>query len=80
MRDHRVVEVVRVGVVAEVGAVWNPVTSKDGWFGMPDNCAIDGEGRLWIATDGNSLQDTGRADAVFFFRIAIGKETLRCCF
>jgi secreted PhoX family phosphatase len=51
--------------VAAVGATFNPATSKDGWFGMPDNCAIDAEGRLWIATDGNSLPATGRADGVW---------------
>lgn len=51
--------------VTEVGATFNPATSKDGWFGMPDNCAIDAEGRLWIATDGNSLSTTGRADGVW---------------
>jgi len=51
--------------VAEVGATFNPATSKDGWFGMPDNCAIDAEGRLWVTTDGNSLSTTGRADGVW---------------
>ena len=40
--------------VAEVGATFSSATTKDGWFGMPDNCAFDAEGRLWIATDGNS--------------------------
>ncbi|MEL6962357.1 MAG: alkaline phosphatase PhoX, partial [Pseudomonadota bacterium] len=74
--------------VAEVGAVWNPATSKDGWFGMPDNCALDSEGRLWIATDGNALDKTGRVDGVWaletdgdargtskhFFRVPVGAE------
>ncbi|KIN72047.1 Tat pathway signal sequence domain protein [Sulfitobacter guttiformis KCTC 32187] len=32
--------------VAEVGAVWNPETSANGWFGSPDNAAIDADGRL----------------------------------
>ena len=32
-----------------VGATFNPATSKDGWFGMPDNCAVDSLGRLWIS-------------------------------
>ncbi len=27
--------------IAEVGAAFNPATSKDGWFGMPDNVALD---------------------------------------
>lgn len=51
--------------VALVGASFNPATSKDGWFGMPDNCVVDAEGRLWIATDGNSPKATGRADGVW---------------
>jgi secreted PhoX family phosphatase len=51
--------------VAAVGASFSSATTKDGWFGMPDNCAIDGEGRLWIATDGNSDKETGRADGVW---------------
>lgn len=32
---------------------------------MPDNSMIDARGRLWIATDGNSPQATGRADGVW---------------
>lgn len=51
--------------VATVGATFNSRTTKDGWFGMPDNCAIDAEGRLWIATDGNSPTRTGRNDGVW---------------
>jgi len=51
--------------VAAVGASFNPATTADGWFGMPDNCAIDVMGRLWIATDGNSPKATGRADGVW---------------
>ena len=51
--------------IAAVGATFNPATSKDGWFGMPDNCAIDALGRLWVATDGNSPRATGRADGVW---------------
>jgi hypothetical protein len=27
--------------VAEVGATFSTETSKNGWFGMPDNCAVD---------------------------------------
>ena len=37
--------------IAEVGALWHPDTSASGWFASPDNCAIDAQGRLWIATD-----------------------------
>jgi secreted PhoX family phosphatase len=51
--------------VAAVGATFNPATSQHGWFGMPDNCAVDHMGRLWIATDGNSGARTGRTDGVW---------------
>ena len=51
--------------VAAVGATFNPNTTKDGWFGMPDNCAVDAQGRVWIATDGNSPAKTGRADGLW---------------
>ena len=34
-----------------IGAVWNPATSENGWFSAPDNCAVDPDGNLWIATD-----------------------------
>jgi secreted PhoX family phosphatase len=51
--------------IAAVGATFNPATTKDGWFGMPDNCAVDSLGRLWIATDGNAPSKTGRADGVW---------------
>jgi secreted PhoX family phosphatase len=51
--------------IAAVGATFNAATTKDGWFGMPDNCAIDALGRLWIATDGNSQSRTGRSDGVW---------------
>jgi hypothetical protein len=74
--------------IAAVGATFNPATTKDGWFGMPDNAAIDALGRLWIATDGNSLSRTGRSDGVWametegaargtsklFFRVPNGAE------
>ncbi|NTA59897.1 PhoX family phosphatase [Agrobacterium tumefaciens] len=51
--------------VAEVGATFSPATSRHGWFGMPDNCAIDSDGRLWVATDGNSAKVTGRTDGLW---------------
>jgi secreted PhoX family phosphatase len=74
--------------VAAVGATFHPNTSRDGWFGMPDNCAVDAQGRLWIATDGNSPSRTGRADGLWametegdqratsklFFRVPSGAE------
>jgi len=64
-----------------VGASFNPATSANGWFRMPDNSAIDAEGRLWIATDGNSPAATGRADGIW----AVDTEgpargTTRCFF
>lgn len=49
--------------VAEYGAVWNPLTTVNGWFGSPDNCAIDPQGRLWVSTDGN--ESTGAADGIW---------------
>ena len=51
--------------IAAVGATFNPNTSKDGWFGMPDNCAVDSMGRLWISTDGNYPNCTGRSDGLW---------------
>lgn len=51
--------------IAAVGATFSSATTKDGWFGMPDNCAIDAQGRLWIATDGNNPKATGRADGLW---------------
>ena len=74
--------------IAEVGASFNPNTTANGWFGMPDNCAVDAAGRLWVTTDGNNLGDTGRTDGVWametegelrgtsrlFFRVPIGAE------
>ena len=53
--------------VAEVGATFSPATSKDGWFGMPDMCAIDADGRLWIGTDGMNAKSAGRTDGLYAF-------------
>jgi uncharacterized protein len=71
-RDHSAAEftwevLVRCGdpSIAAVGATFNPATTKDGWFGMPDNCAVDWMGRLWVTTDGNSEARTGRNDGVW---------------
>jgi hypothetical protein len=74
--------------VAAVGATFNPATSSDGWFGMPDNFAVDAIGRLWVATDGMGPRTTGRSDGLFaletegalratsklFFRCPVGAE------
>jgi secreted PhoX family phosphatase len=51
--------------VAAVGATFSSATTRDGWFGMPDMCAVDNRGRLWIGTDGNSQSATGRADGLW---------------
>ena len=74
--------------VAEVGATFSSETSEDGWFGMPDNCAVDAAGRLWISTDGNDAASTGRTDGLWaletqgegrgtsrlFYRVPVGAE------
>ncbi|MDF2996925.1 MAG: hypothetical protein K0R27_2562 [Xanthobacteraceae bacterium] len=74
--------------VAAVGASFSTDTTKNGWFGMPDNCAVDAAGRLWVATDGNNPKDTGRTDGLWavdvagearatsklFFRVPVGAE------
>ena len=74
--------------VERVGATFSSETTRNGWFGMPDNCALDSRGRLWISTDGNSGAATGRADGLWavetdgarrgtsrhFFRVPVGAE------
>jgi secreted PhoX family phosphatase len=50
---------------AAVGASFNAATSEAGWFGMPDNVAVDVKGRLWVATDGQSASKTGRTDGLW---------------
>ncbi len=80
--------------VAEVGATFSSATTANGWFGMPDNCAIDADGRLWISTDGNNEKATGRTDGLWaldtegeargtsklFFRVPVGAEMCGPCF
>ncbi|MEP7452986.1 PhoX family phosphatase [Phyllobacterium sp. SB3] len=74
--------------VADVGASFSTETTKNGWFGMPDNCAVDADGRLWVSTDGNSPKETGRTDGLWavdtegaaratsklFYRVPVGAE------
>ena len=74
--------------VSEVGASCSTATTANGWFGMPDNCAIDSAGRLWVSTDGNSPKATGRTDGLWavdtegearatsklFYRVPVGGE------
>jgi uncharacterized protein len=72
-----------------VGASWHSETTADGWFASPDNCAVDAEGRLWVATDqGGGWPRTQKADGLYaletggpkrgksqlFFRCPIGAE------
>jgi secreted PhoX family phosphatase len=80
--------------VAEIGALWNPETSDNGWFACPDNAAVDAKGRLWIATDQGEPWPTGRADGLYaletegarrrtaklFFRCPVGAEMCGPCF
>ncbi|WP_299559864.1 PhoX family phosphatase [uncultured Sulfitobacter sp.] len=75
--------------VAQVGALWNPETSENGWFAAPDNAAIDADGRLWVSTDqGGNWGQTGKSDGLYaletegaargtsklFFRCPVGGE------
>jgi secreted PhoX family phosphatase len=80
--------------IAEVGALWNPETSDNGWFACPDNAAIDSEGRLWISTDQGEPWPTGRADGLYgmeteggrrrtakpFFGCPVGADMCGPCF
>lgn len=79
--------------IAEVGATFSTATTENGWFGMPDNCAVDADGRLWVSTDGNSPSDTGRTDGLWaldtegaargtsrlFYRVPVGAEMCGPC-
>lgn len=51
--------------IADVGATFNPATTSDGWFGMPDTVCLDAMGRLWIGTDGQSEKTTGHSDGLY---------------
>lgn len=73
---------------ASDGASWNKETSQHGWFASPDNCAVDAQGRLWVATDqGDEWPLTQKADGLYaldteakrgksklFFRCPVGAE------
>lgn len=82
--------------VAEVGALWHPETSASGWFASPDNCAVDAQGRLWIATDQGASwsRKTNKLDGLYaletegekkglsklFFQCPVGAEMCGPCF
>ncbi len=53
----------------ESGATFNPRTSDDGWFAMPDNFTVDSRGRLWVATDGNKPKTTARTDGIWAMQV-----------
>ncbi len=83
---------IKAGNPADTGvaALWNPATSDNGWFSCPDNCAVDHQGRLWVATDQGKAwkKASGSADGVWavetegegrgtgrmFFRVPVGAE------
>lgn len=75
--------------VAEHDAMWNPRTSKNGWFASPDNAVVDPSGRLWISSDqGGKSRMSGTNDGLWaletegakrstgkmFFRVPNGAE------
>ena len=80
--------------VARIGATFSSDTTRNGWFGMPDNVAFDSQGRLWVATDGNAKNSTGRCDGLWgvetegagrgtarhFYRVPVGAELCGPCF
>jgi uncharacterized protein len=80
--------------VAAVGATFSTETTRNGWFGMPDNLAFDNQGRMWIATDGNTRKRSGRTDGLWgletegpmrgtsrhFYRVPLGAELCGPCF
>src|SRR5262249_41704230 len=80
--------------VAAIGASFSTDTTRNGWFGMPDNIAVDTKGRLWIATEGKAPDKTGRSDGMWavepegelrgtsrhFYRVPAGAEMCGPCF
>ncbi len=66
-------------------ARYHQSTTENGWFGAPDNCAFDPQGRLWIATDGApkgvndgvwacEVDGSQRALTRHFYRVPHGAE------
>jgi secreted PhoX family phosphatase len=81
---------------ATAKSTWNPATSPNGWFSCPDNLAVDGQGRLWVATDQGTAwkRASGTADGIWaletegpkrgtgrmFYRVPVGAEMCGPCF
>ena len=77
----------------DAGARYHRLTSENGWLSCPDNCAFDGAGRIWIATDGGPVA-AGIADGIWaadttgygrgltrhFFQAPTGAEVCGPCF
>ncbi len=74
-------------------AVYHPETSENGWLSMPDNCAFDNKGRLWITSDGMpktaqlgdglfacDVDGKGKALTRRFLRAPFGAEVTGICF
>ena len=74
------------------GARYHPAVTDAGWLSTPDNCAFDGKGRLWIATDGapksgladgiwaTDCEGSGRMLTKHFFAAPRGAEMCGPCF
>lgn len=63
--------VVKCGPKGKDGSSWSEKTTDNGWFANPDNCAVDPQGRLWVATDqGDGWGRTQRADGLFAIEMA----------
>jgi secreted PhoX family phosphatase len=85
---------VTCGSRTPVGVSLSSERRERGWLDMPDNLTIDGQGRLWVATDGNSPEATGRGDGLWgvetegplrgrskqFYRVPMGAELTGPCF
>ena len=51
---------------ADHESLWHEDISENGWFGSPDNGAVDASGRLWIATDQSSKSKySGTSDGLW---------------
>ncbi len=87
-------EMRRPSVRADVGASFSTATTANGGFGMPDNCAIDVDGRLGsrpMATTGRTPsaptasgrwkpRGTDARHLKLFFRVPVGAEMCGPCF